>query len=1205
MPACPTRDQLADLLNERLDDSTAQDALDGHLAACHACRDRLEELSTDPELLALRGTTADSLTEPSVQFLARLSQLHNTTQHNGGSVFRSAPAAAALPNVPGYEVLEEIGRGGMGVVYRARHLQLGRPVALKMLRDGALASRSEHARFRSEAEAVARLQHPNIVQIFEVGEHDGRPFLALEYVGGGSLSQRLAGQPQSPRQTAELVATLARAAHYAHQQGVIHRDLKPANILLTSSPASPDGLGVPKIVDFGLAKQLTGRDGPTTTGDILGTPSYMAPEQARTGVPIGPAVDVYALGTILYAGLTGRPPFQSQNHLDTLFQVVHHEPVPPSRLNATVPLDLATISVKCLAKNPAQRYGTAAELADDLERFLAGRPILARPAGAWERFAKWAGRHPAVAFLSALVALVTLLGVGLVAWKWREAEANAQAEAEARRDAQQLAADEAKARREVERLLATADVDRALSVCTQGNVAQGLLWLAANLETAERLEDADLEQVIRLNLAAWQMQLFAPSHRWPHGDWAWDVCFSPDGRLAATACKDGTAKVWSVATGLMAFAPLQHDFPVWSVGFSPDGKTLMTGCGAQDGSQGEVRFWDAATGKTQERKLAVGAGVFTAAFSKDGRRVLVRTGRQAQLWDLQAAPPTVRELTHPGCRTAGFSPDGLRVVTGGMDRKARVWDVATGALIGAPLDHAGPVVTAAFDPQGKTIAAGCWLKPLEGSKFPGGEVRLWDATLQREHGKPLAHRGGLKALAFSPDGRTLLAAGMALADEKVNHLYGEARLWDVASGRLLGPPLEHPETIWSVAFSPDGRTCATGGEDRSARVWLSANGLPLTPPLQLGGNVRALAFGPDGRTLLTGSATHNSDARLWTVPTTPALGPPLLLPEKTALSALSADARTLLACVPDQPLQLVDVASGKFNAGELPKCPPAAQSLALRSDGRLLALGMFHGDVQFVDLANGKPAGPALSGFGDLIYHARFSPDGKTLLTLSWGSRGARRWQVDPGKWLENDLSHLKATAADWSADGKLIATSGVDRAKVWDASTGKLVQEIQVEDESAGPVAFHPDGRRLLLGSNRTARLWNASTGKAVGPPLPHPEPVVAVSFSPDGRIMATASGDRSARLWDVRTGKPLGAPLPHRQAISWLRFLPDGRRLAAMAVGSGLQTWELPQPWTGPGSRIRLELEVQLGMELDETRAVQKLSAEALAQRRRQLRP
>lgn len=352
--------------------------------------------------------------------------------------------------LPGYELLGELGRGGMGVVYKARQVGLNRLVALKMILSGGHASVEQRLRFQAEARVIARLQHPHIVQVFDIGEHQGMPFFSLELVEGGSLEKHLAGNPLPPPQAAALLATLAEAMQAAHDQGITHRDLKPANVLLarndesgkTTTPESSVHRSSfivhcsPKITDFGLAKHQEDL-GQTQSGSVFGTPSYMAPEQAAGhSRQVGPAADIYALGAILYEMLTGRPPFRSATIYDTLQQVQSAEPIPPSRLQPTVPRDLETICLRCLRKEPRRRYASAQELADDVRRFLAGEPIRARPVSAWERAAKWARRRPAIASLSALLLVVTAVAFGLITWKWQESEANREAEATARHQAE-------------------------------------------------------------------------------------------------------------------------------------------------------------------------------------------------------------------------------------------------------------------------------------------------------------------------------------------------------------------------------------------------------------------------------------------------------------------------------------------------------------------------------------------------------------------------------------------------------------------------------------------------------------------------------------------------------------------------------------------------------------------------------------------------
>ena len=315
------------------------------------------------------------------------------------------------PEIPGYEILSELGRGGMAVVYKARQLRLNRLCALKMILPGGLAGAELPVRLLAEAETIARIRHPNIVQIYGLGDHDGRLYFEMEYADGGTLAGRLDGTPWSALKSASQVEVLARAVESAHQQGVVHRDLKPANVLLMAD-------GELKVADFSLAKQLWTDSRLTLSGAILGSPSYMAPEQVEgRAKEVGPAADVYALGAIFYHMLTGRSPFKAATFLQTLEQVKAADPVPPSRLQPGLPRDAETIALKCLHKDPLRRYASAADLAADLDRFLAGRAILARPTGAAEREWKWSRRRPAVALLSAAVVAVTVLGFALVSWQ--------------------------------------------------------------------------------------------------------------------------------------------------------------------------------------------------------------------------------------------------------------------------------------------------------------------------------------------------------------------------------------------------------------------------------------------------------------------------------------------------------------------------------------------------------------------------------------------------------------------------------------------------------------------------------------------------------------------------------------------------------------------------------------------------------------------
>jgi eukaryotic-like serine/threonine-protein kinase len=549
-----------------------------------------------------------------------------------------------LPQIAGYEILQRIGYGGMGVVYKARHEKLDRLVALKVVLGGGHASAADLARFQAEARAVAQLQHPNVVQLFDSGLHNGLPFLTLELVGGGSLAERLAGTPLQPRAAAALVEPLARGVHYAHQHGVVHRDLKPANVLL--------GLdGTPKVTDFGLAKRAEDGSGLTASGAVLGTPSYMAPEQAGgQSKHVGPLADVYALGAILYECLTGAPPFRGPTPLDTLLLVVSKEPVPPTQLQPQVPRDLETICLKCLRKEPGKRYASAEALTEDLRRFRAGEPIKARPVGRVERAVKWAKRRPAVAGLSGALVAVVVAAFALVLMALR------QAQAEREETKKQLA----RAREH----LFTVQLLRVAAVWERDPDAGYAL-----------LHDCD-RCPIDLRDFAWgwyEGRCLRQPQRDPlkgHTGAILLLAFSPDGKTLASG--GDVIKLWEVAR-VPARAVLKgHSGSVHSVAFSPDGKTLASL--GQGGSQDWI-LWDVASGKEYFSLKG-----YTRVFcNPDGKTLAAVEGPTIKVWDVTSGKERFSLKGHPSwVYSVAFSPDGMTLASASEGGTIKVWDVASG-----------------------------------------------------------------------------------------------------------------------------------------------------------------------------------------------------------------------------------------------------------------------------------------------------------------------------------------------------------------------------------------------------------------------------------------------------------------------------------------------------------------------------------------------
>ncbi|HEV3203940.1 MAG TPA: protein kinase, partial [Gemmataceae bacterium] len=764
------------------------------------------------------------------------------------------PANKSWPNIPGYEILGELGHGGMGVVYKARQDRLKRVVALKMISPGKQAGEWEQSRFRTEMEAVARLQHPNIVQIYEVGEQDGRQYCALEYVEGLSLSQWLAGTPKTGQEAANLLESLARAVYYAHQQGIIHRDLKPGNVLLgvgvqrstVNGPQKTERSllsSIPKIADFGLAKRLDATAGAeqTRTGEILGTPSYMAPEQAEgKSSMIGPGADIYSLGAILYELLSGRPPFKGESTLDTLLQVRSQEPVAPSRLQPKVPRDLETICVKAMAKSPDRRYGTADELANDLRRFLDGKPILARPVSQVEKLWRWGRRNPMVAALSATILMVLLAGTVVSMFFAFRAEQGAK---DARRN------------------LYGSHMNLAQHYWQQGQIHQAMALLSQH----EPLPGAPDERCWEWHYLSRLCRADLRTLEGPKGS-VNALAFSPDGRRLASGA--GAVWLWDVATGkvLHKFAPEVSD-AVTSLAFSPNGRLLAwVGSGkvsvwsladdqmlstfpgrssigfssdsrflASNGTkEGTIEVWNPVTGKLLFHLEGHGDLVSSLAYSPDGQWLASASNDQTiKLWDL-AARKVVRTVRgHRGRVSAvAFSPDGHRLGSAGHDQTVRIWDVGSGRVLHILKGHGSEVNSIAFSPSGQQFA----------SASGDHTIKLWEVAGGEELFTFRGHKSGVSSVVFSPDGRQL---GSASDD-------GIIKLWDAASDQEAHILTGHH----GASFSPDGRYLAAPGPGRTVKVW-NATGLQVVQILKgHSQEVWAVAFSPDSRLLAAASGVR-------------------------------------------------------------------------------------------------------------------------------------------------------------------------------------------------------------------------------------------------------------------------------------------------------------------------------------------------------------
>lgn len=1030
-----------------------------------------------------------------------------------------------MPKTVGeYELLEEIGRGGMGVVWKARQKRLNRDVALKLVREGCLPGEAAAKRFRREAEAAAAIQHPHIVTIHEVGEADDRLYLSMELVPGGSLADWMKRVAFSARDAATLVAKVARAVHHAHQQGVMHRDLKPANILL-------DAADEPRVCDFGLARLIEDTSTLTMTGEVLGTPAYLSPEQASGTRAVTPASDTYSLGAILYELLSGRPPFAASTLPALLRAVAEDDPQRPiSRVSGRrVPVDLSTICLKCLEKEPTARYATALALGEDLERWVRGEPIHARPVARVERVWKWARRKPLLAFLW-LMTTVATVAIAIVSTVMSIRLSKE------KQMAKQAAAD------------TQHEFARSLSDSAQRYMNAGD-WFRALPPLAEALEigsgNPRLDEINRIRFGMLRRMSPKLAQYW-----------SRDALVRADTTRDGTrimlafqhrVEVRDTTTGQIVGKP-------WITEKFVSGAVFDNHRGAWAGIQiaEDCLVWEPDTGMTQPAGKGYLYSSPEGAMHLNGH-FITHIGQTAEVRSRTTGDRVGQVFDHQSRVVwAALLPGMNRALTRDEKGLLYLWDIDTSSLVMEPFtlpEMANkPPSFDAFDPISKVAVLHSertiWMVDCQ-----TGSARVVPVPSKRNSmsGTPVADRALTKE---SPQSFGIDKAKRWLYMTRNND---GIVVRDLETGEILWIA-QHGALGFRGDFGGNSETVATQSANGSTRVWKTSTNRPLTPLLWQAATPGSCEVDPNGRWILTQG--DEPAARLW------------LIPEDDGSSELPNNLDSAVgmwfAGVPER-MFMADEKGGvtmwDLKQGTRPSSTvshpenirwagPAGGGARVFTAGNKIA--------RLSDSATGAVVGKEYA-LAKPPKFATADPSGERIAVVEEDGT-VRLWDVTTGQ--ETVLAG-RAETVEFSNDGRVLLSITEQACQTWNPVTGQPLCDPVVEPEGEARAVLSPDGSRVAQwtakgsGGQHAARVWDSATGKVVCELAHHWQGILSAAFSPDGSLVATGGGDHMLHLSDARTGRDVVPPMRHPQKIDRCGFTSDGLLLWALA-DSDIIIWD-----------------------------------------------